>query len=77
MVPPIKQENLPALEDCCLLLKNAVNVKLKASANFTMPWRSLFLGTVCGVNPWFFGGPVCQSVRDIIIRGGFGGSNNQ
>jgi hypothetical protein len=29
MAPPIKQENLPAMEDCRLLLKNAVNVKLK------------------------------------------------
>jgi hypothetical protein len=29
MAPPIKQENLPPLEDCRLLLKNAVNVKLK------------------------------------------------
>jgi hypothetical protein len=29
------------------------------------------------VGEWFFGGPVCQSVRDIIIRGGLRGSNNQ
>jgi hypothetical protein len=34
MAPPIKQENLPPLEDCRLLLKNAVNVRLNASANF-------------------------------------------
>jgi hypothetical protein len=31
MAPPIKQENLPPLEDCRLLLKNAVEIKLKAS----------------------------------------------
>jgi hypothetical protein len=31
MASPIKQENLPAMEDCRLLLKNAVNIKLKAS----------------------------------------------
>jgi hypothetical protein len=36
MAPPIKQENLPPLEDCRLLLKNAVNVKLNASANFKL-----------------------------------------
>jgi hypothetical protein len=29
MAPPIKQENLPAMEDCRLLLKNAVEIKLK------------------------------------------------
>jgi hypothetical protein len=31
MAPPIKQESLPALEDCRLLLKIAVDIKLKAS----------------------------------------------
>jgi hypothetical protein len=78
MAPPIKQENLPALEDCRLLLKNAINVKLNASSNFTTPWRSLFFwDSLLGVNPWFFGGCVCQSVRIIIIRGGLRGSNNQ
>jgi hypothetical protein len=29
MAPPIKQENLPAMEDCHLMLKNAVDIKLK------------------------------------------------
>jgi hypothetical protein len=29
MAPPIKQENLPPLEDCRLLLKNAVDINLK------------------------------------------------
>jgi hypothetical protein len=29
MAPPIKQENLPVMEDCRLLLKNAVEIKLK------------------------------------------------
>jgi hypothetical protein len=29
MAPPIKQENVPAMEDCRLLLKNAVDIKLK------------------------------------------------
>jgi hypothetical protein len=29
MAPPIKQENLPAMEDCRLLLKNAVDIRLK------------------------------------------------
>jgi hypothetical protein len=36
MAPPIKQENLPAMEDCRLRLKNAVDIKLKASANFKL-----------------------------------------
>jgi hypothetical protein len=36
MAPPIKNENLPAMEDCRLLLKNAVNVKLNASASFKL-----------------------------------------
>jgi hypothetical protein len=36
MAPRIKQENLPAMEDCRLRLKNAVNVKLNASANFKL-----------------------------------------
>jgi hypothetical protein len=36
MAPPIKQENLPAMEDCRLRLKNAVNVKLNASAKFKL-----------------------------------------
>jgi hypothetical protein len=36
MAPPIKQENLPAMEDCRLLLKNAVEIKLNASANFKL-----------------------------------------
>jgi hypothetical protein len=33
---PIKQENLPAMEDCRQLLKNAVEIKLMASANFKL-----------------------------------------
>jgi hypothetical protein len=36
MAPPIKQENLPVMEDCRLLLKNAVEIKLNASANFKL-----------------------------------------
>jgi hypothetical protein len=36
MAPPIKQENFPAMEDCRLLLKNIVDIKLKASANFKL-----------------------------------------
>jgi hypothetical protein len=34
MAPPIKQENLPAMEDCRLLLNNAVDIKLKGSSLF-------------------------------------------
>jgi Vps53-like, N-terminal len=37
----------------------------------------VFCGSLSGVNPWFFGGCVCQSVRDIIIRGGLRGCDNQ
>jgi hypothetical protein len=36
MAPPIKQENLPAMEDCRVRLKNAVNIKLNASANIKL-----------------------------------------
>jgi hypothetical protein len=36
MAPPKKQENLPAMEDCRLQLKNTVDIKLKASANFKL-----------------------------------------
>jgi hypothetical protein len=54
MAPPIKQENLPAMEDCRLLLKNAFEIKLKASSD---RWRvffaSCFLGPVCPLS----GGP--------------------
>jgi hypothetical protein len=70
MAPPIKQENLPALEDCRLLLKNAVNVKLKASANFTTPWRSLFFGTVCQGLTRGFLGDLSVSLSLNLIRGG-------
>jgi hypothetical protein len=59
MAPPIKQENLPALEDCRLLLKNAVNVKLKASHQHFHDAIALVIRVFLGL-----------SVRDIIIRGG-------
>jgi hypothetical protein len=36
MVPPFKQENLQAMEDCRLRLKSAVEIKLNASANFKL-----------------------------------------
>jgi hypothetical protein len=36
MAPPIKQENLPAMEDCRLLLKNAVEIKRNASVSFKL-----------------------------------------
>jgi hypothetical protein len=36
MAPPKKQENLLSMEDCRLLLKNAVDIKLMASANFKL-----------------------------------------
>jgi hypothetical protein len=29
MAPHIKKENLSTMEDCCLLLKNAIEIKLK------------------------------------------------
>jgi hypothetical protein len=56
MAPPIKKENLPAMEDCRVLLKNVVDIKLKASANVKLAVGELFF-TSC------FLGPVCQSVR--------------
>jgi hypothetical protein len=46
MAPPIKQENLPAMEDCCLLLKNAIDIKLKASSErLRVVFCELFFGT--------------------------------
>jgi hypothetical protein len=65
MAPPIKQENLSAMEDCRLLLKNAIDIKLKAS-------HQHFHDAMALVDSSFLG----HSVRDIIIRGGLRGSNN-
>jgi hypothetical protein len=51
MASPIKQENLPAIEDCRLLLKNAVEIKLKASHQQFYDAMalvdSIFFGTIC------------------------------
>jgi hypothetical protein len=52
-----------------LLLKNAVDIKLKASANVKLEVGELFFASC-------FLGPVCQSVRGKIIRGGLRGSEN-
>jgi hypothetical protein len=46
MALPIKNENLPAMEDCRLLLKNAVDIKLKASVNVKREVASCFLRVV-------------------------------
>jgi hypothetical protein len=46
MAPPIKKENLQAMEDCRLMLKNAVDIKLKASANVNFEVGELLLRVV-------------------------------
>jgi hypothetical protein len=66
MAPPVKQENLPALEDCCLLLKDAVEIKLKAS-------HQHFHDAMALVDSSFFG-TFCQGHNH---QGGLRGSNNQ
>jgi hypothetical protein len=46
MAPPIKQENLPVMEDCRLLLKNTVDIKQKASSErCRVVFCELFFGT--------------------------------
>jgi hypothetical protein len=55
MAPPIKQENLPAMDDCRLQLKNAVKIKLKGLLIISLRHGARFLGHLSGVNPWFFG----------------------
>jgi hypothetical protein len=70
MAPPIKQENLLAMEDCRLLLKNAVNIKLKASGNVKLEvgelvFCELFFGTCLSI---------CQGLNH--QGGGLRGSEN-
>ena len=69
MAPPIKQENLPAMEDCRLLLKNAIDIKLKASLQHFYDAMAL-VDASC-----FFG--ICLSVcQGLNHQGGLRGFEN-